>query len=270
MHTRRVKKHFLQVRTDDGGLQEISPKDTLWYQLYVKEPQRNKRVADLFRRRFRLPYACFLTLLEDIKQNPSFCEYRRVDSVGYRSTELSLLLLGSLRYLGRCWTFDDVEEATAISRESVRLFFLKFIKYGSINLFQRYVTDAARLLQTTDLTELFTQAGFNGCIGSTDATHIPMLSCGAWAQNVHKGGKLTVPCRTYNVTVTHSPQIIGSTSGHPATFNDKTLIMFDRLLSNTHRGESNHDHVFSLLEKDKDGNIVEVEYFGCWFIVDNG
>ena len=117
-----------------------------------QRPPRNNRIADLFRRRFRLPYACFLTVLDNIKQNPSFREYRRVDCVGYRSTELSLLLLGSLRYLGRSWTFDDVEEATAISRESIRLFFLKFIKYGSINLFQRYVTDAAKMLQMKDLT----------------------------------------------------------------------------------------------------------------------
>ena len=126
VHTRSRKKHLLLVRTDDGGLREILPKDTLWYNLYIKEPPRNKRIADLFRRRFRLPYASFLTLLDNIKQHPSFVEYTRVDCVGYKSTELSLLLLGSLRYLGRSWTFDDIEEATAISRESIRLFFLMF------------------------------------------------------------------------------------------------------------------------------------------------
>ena len=106
--------------------------------------------------------------------------------------------------------------------------------------------------------------------GSTDATHVAMLKCWAWAQNTHKGGKSSIPCRTYNATVTHSRQIIGSTSGHPATFNDKTLIMFDSLLSNIRKGELNTDHVFSLLEKDKDGNIIEVQYVGAWFIVDNG
>ena len=35
VYTRRVKKYFLQVRTDDGGLREIRLKDTLWYMLYV-------------------------------------------------------------------------------------------------------------------------------------------------------------------------------------------------------------------------------------------
>ena len=40
---------------------------------------------------------------------------------------LELLVLGSLRYLGRGWTFDDLEEATGISEESHRVFFRRFI-----------------------------------------------------------------------------------------------------------------------------------------------
>ena len=183
---------------------------------------------------------------------------------------LPLLLLGSLRYFGRSWTFDDLEESTAISRESHRVFFLRFIKYGSDVLFKTYVTDAAKSLEMKDLTKLFTQAGFNGCIGSTDATHVPMLSCAAWAQIVHTGSKMKIPCRTYNVTVSHSRQILGSTLGHPATFNDKTLIMFDRLLTNIHNDKLRKDHVFTLLEKNDQNEIVEVTYVGAWFIVDNG
>ena len=78
-----------------------------------------------------------------------------------------------------------------------------------------------------------------------------MLKCWAWAQNTHKGGKSSIPCRTYNATVTHSRQIIGSTSGHPATFNDKTLIMFDSLLLNIRKGELNTDHVFHYWKRTK-------------------
>ena len=86
------------------------------------------------------------------------------------------------------------------------------------------------------------QAGFNGCIGSTDTTHVPMLKCANWAHNVRKGSKMHLPCRTYNVTVTHSRQIIGTTMGHPGTFNDKTVIMFDRLLSDIHNNHLKNDH----------------------------
>ena len=41
---------------------------------------------------------------------------------------LGLLLLGSLYYLGRRWTMDDLEETTAISRENHRVFIYIFLK----------------------------------------------------------------------------------------------------------------------------------------------
>ena len=65
-----------------------------------------------------------------------------------------------------------------------------------------------------DMLEMFQQAGFNGCIGSTDATHVPMLSCPSWATVSHKRHKLKIPCRSYNITVTHARQILCTTSGH--------------------------------------------------------
>ena len=117
--------------------------------------------------------------------------------------------------------------------------------------------------------KLFKMAGFNGCIGSTDATHIGMLNCAAWAHIIHKGFKLNIPSRTYNMTVNHCHQILGSTLGHPVTWNDKTLILFDELVSNVNDGNIPNDDEFMLFEHDKDGNIVEVGYKGVWFIVDN-
>ena len=114
VQSRSVKRH----RT----LEELKPKDTIWYRLYVALPPRNKRIHDLFRTRFRVPYSAYLNLLEDISNHPSFAEYHRCDCIGHRSTLLPLLLLGSLRYLGRSWTFEDLEESIAISRESHRVF----------------------------------------------------------------------------------------------------------------------------------------------------
>ena len=267
---RTVQAHRILVREDDGSLREVKPQDTLWYLLYVRQPPRNHSLDALFRRQFRLPYGSFLQLLNDLRNHPSFREYNSCDCTGRKSTELSLLLLGAMRYLGRSWTFDCIEEATAIARETNRRFFLKFIEYGSTNMFRRYVIDAAKLLTMNELTNLFKQAGFNGCIGSTDCTHLPMLKCSNWARNIHKGSKMHVPSRTYNVTVTHWRQIIGTTIGHPGTFNDKTVIMFDRLLGDIHNNHLKDDHQFTLLEKDANNNIAEKEYVGAWFIVDNG
>ena len=109
-----------------------------------------------------------------------------------------------------------------------------------------------------DLEKLFRMAGFNGCIGSSDATHIAMLNCAAWAQVMHKGYKLSLPSRTYNMTVDHSRWILGSTMGHPATWNDKTLILYDELVCGVRDGNIHNDFEFMLYEKNEKGEVVEV------------
>ena len=74
--------------------------------------------------------------------------------------------------------------------------------------------DPASHIPVSDREMLFRIAGFNGCIGSSDATHIPMLRSPQWESNTHKGLKLNFPTRTYNTTVDYSRRIIGSTTGH--------------------------------------------------------
>ena len=97
-----------------------------------------------------------------------------------------------------------------------------------------------------------------------------MLSCPLWASNSHKGFKLNLPARTYNVTVDHCRRILGSTSGHPGSWNDKTLVLFDELITQVKDGQIPNDFIFKLLEKDNKGKVVEVPYKGVWFMVENG
>ena len=89
------------------------------------------------------------------------------DATGKKSSPLELLILGSLRYLGRGWTFDDCEESTAISEEVHRKFFHQFILIGSTVLFDRYV-----LTPRTKEDDEFKLAGLPGACGSSDATCI--------------------------------------------------------------------------------------------------
>ena len=146
-----------------------------------------------------------------------FLSWTRSDAVGDDSSDISLLLLGVLRYIGRVWTFDDVSESNGISSETNRRFLFAFMEYGSIVIYKKWIIDPSINRDIGEQEYLFRQAGFNGCIGSTDATHVAMLSGPAWAANSHKGFKLSVPSRTYNMTVDHCRRIIGSTTGHPAT-----------------------------------------------------
>ena len=267
---RSVKRHKLLVRDDNGEVRELLSNDTRWYQLYVQSAPYHKRALSAFRLRFRMPYQSFIALSEDIEGHDLFCRWTKKDAVGEDSSNIKLLLLGCLRYIGRSWTLDDIEEANGISREVNRNFIDTFLEYGSTILYKKWVIDPAANRQTSDQEKLFKMAGFNGCIGSSDATHVGMLSCPAWTHNMHKGFKLNIPSRTYNVTVDHSRKILGSTEGHPATWNDKSLILFDRLISNINQGIIPNDYEFMLYEHDDNGNIVEVCYYGVWFMVDNG
>ena len=267
---RSVKKHRVYVRDDDGSLRELLPTDTIWYLLYVKEPPQHERLLKTFRNRFRLPYSSFVELSDEIYENEMFSRWRCSDCTGDKPSNIKLLLLGSLRYLGRSWTFDDVHEANGISREVNRNFFETFIEFGSSCLYKKHVIDVAKNITFSENEKLFKEAGFNGCIGSADATHVSMLKCASWASVNHKGFKLNHPARTYNLTVNHCRQILGSTQGHPSTWNDKTLIHFDPLISSVHDGNIPDNFEFSLFEKDETGRIIEVTYYGVWFMVDNG
>ena len=118
--------------------------------------------------------------------------------------------------------------------------------------------------------EMFAAAGFNGCVGSTDATNVGMLSFPHWASMNHKGPKLNIPFRTCNVAATHWRQILGATLGHPSAWNDKTVALCDKLAVGAKCGELFAKKEFTLHEHDENNNMIEVTYVGAWFIADNG
>ena len=150
---------------------------------------------------------------------------------------MKLFLLCALGYLGRSWTFDDLEEATGINAETNRRFLHKFIEFGSTSLYNKYVLNPMNYEELKDNENEFLMAGFPGCIGSTDATHVIMEVCTYRLRQLHLGYKLAHTARTYNMTVNHRRRILNTTKGHPARFNDKTLVLFDLLVNQIHDGK---------------------------------
>ena len=63
---------------------------------------------------------------------------------------------------------------------------------------------------------------------------------------------------------------MGTTPGHPGTWNDKTLILFDSLISDVNKGKTPDNFHFDLFEYDNSGNVTTARYKGVWFMVDNG
>ena len=71
-----------------------------------------------------------------------------------------------------------------------------------------------------------------------------MLSCPQWARNGRKNFKLNHSARSYNVTVYHFHQILCSTVGHPGSYNNKTLILYDALIRSVNDGDIPNDFGF--------------------------
>jgi len=112
-------------------------------------------------------------------------------------------------------------------QEVHRSFFHQFIHIGSTILYPRYVEPPLTSQDAATHISEFEKVGFSGCCGSTDATHIVIEKCSHRLKQNHNGGKLTHTARTFNLTVNHRRQILSTTQGYPARWNDKTLVLFD-------------------------------------------
>jgi hypothetical protein len=265
----REKRIILARRTPEGELEEIPPTESLWWHMYVSCPQYDDpKFIRKFRRRFRLPYTQFTTFVEEAKKENWFPRWMGKDATGKNASPLELLILGAFRYLGRGFTFDDLEEVTAISEEVHRQFFHKFIEVGSTTLYEKYVTAPQNEKELEEHMHEFIRAGMPGAFASMDATHIIHDMCNWRSRRAHVGHKSKYATRTYNMMVNHRRRILGTTRGHPGSFNDKTLILFDEFVQDVKSGKFD-DYTFELLEKRGD-EIVAVKYKGVWIVVDNG
>jgi len=267
---RRKKIPILARMTEDGDLQGILPMQSTWYILYVSNPNLEcRRFQHKFRRRFRMPYSSFIQLVCDARSGNWFPSWMGSSCVNKTASPLELMILGSLRYLGRGWTFDDCEEATAIGEETHRRFFHQFIKVGSTILYKKYVSTPRTKEDIEQHMDEFKLSGMPGACASSDATSIVHEMCSHRIQRVHKGFKSKHPTRTYNLTVNHRREILGTTSGHPGSFNDKTVVLYDDFVMDIKRGHILNDYEFELVEMNG-GAVVTKKYKGVWIVVDNG
>ena len=115
----------------------------------------------------------------------------------------------------------------------------------------------------------FEMAGMPDTHASSDATSIIHERCAWCLRGIHKGGKSKHPTRTYDMTVNNCRHILGTTRGHPGSWNDKTVVLLDTYIKAIKRGEILQDNIFTILEK-RGCKIVEVKYQGVWLLVDNG
>ena len=126
-----------------------------------------------------MPYKEFLLLLDRVRADELFHRWTRQDLLCARllSSPVELLLLGALRYLGRGLTFDDLEEYTAISEETHRVFFHVFIEYGAKRLYPEFVVCPTTAEEYRTHRKEFDVGALTGAGFSTDATNVVMWRC---------------------------------------------------------------------------------------------
>ena len=257
-----------------GEMVFLRPQQTFWYLTYVRNPPtEDEKWQRKFRRRFRLPHAEFLKMLERLEISPKFARWYGKDAIGKPSSPIELLLLGTFRYLGRGLTFDDLEEFTAINEETHRQFFHVFIDYGSTVLFDEFVKYPKTAEEYKQHQPEFQDGGLHGAGFSTDATNVIMWRCSHNLKQAHTGWKQSHPARTYNLTCNHRRKIIHSTKGHPSRWNDKTLAWLDEFLIGLREGRHLQDVRFKLFSwKNGEGNygLDTTTYRGAWGLCDNG
>ncbi|KAG7336915.1 DDE superfamily endonuclease [Nitzschia inconspicua] len=280
----RKSKGVVMFRDDNGELKVLPPTMSLWYNMYCQTGCQ-ERMSDFhskFRRRFRLPYDQYRELVEmctadSMKEDGTslFKRWRpgkKAALTGKPAAPLELLVLTTLRYLGRGWTFDDLEECTAISEEVIRVFFHQFIKFGSTTLYNKYVGPPLTVEDAIDLCiREYEAAGFPGCVGSMDASHVEHQRISFKHRQAHLSFKLPFTSRTYNIVTSHRRKIFSTTDGHPARWNDKTLVRYDDMASTLHDGTNPLCNlIFELYAYDENNLIIKERYKGGWLIVDNG
>jgi hypothetical protein len=134
--------------TEDGPLEIIPPHESLWYHFYVRNYYINEgaKLQKAFHFCFCLPYKQYLDLVLLVKLNKLFDRLCGSKSNNKKVSPVELLVLGSLHYLGRGWTFDDSEESTAIDKEVPCCFFQVFIRFGSSELYQKWALCSPSLM----------------------------------------------------------------------------------------------------------------------------
>ena len=119
-----------------------------------------------------MPYKSYRDIVAEARNDDWFPSYEKCNALGQPGTPLDILILGALRYLGRGWTFDDLFESTGVSEEIHRKFLKDFTVACRAYLYPKWVKRPETEAEIEDCMSEFKQAGFDGCTGSADITHM--------------------------------------------------------------------------------------------------
>jgi hypothetical protein len=145
---------------------------------------------------------------------------------------------------------------SGIDSDIHRSFFRVFIKFGSTVLYKKWVLTPVNLPKALSNTKEYSEAGFPGCVGSSDCTHIVTDRCEYSLKNNHLGAKNSLMTRTFNLTCNHRHRILHTTYGGPGRWNDQTMVRLDSFISGICDGIVIDDVSFELFTHDRKSHLI--------------
>lgn len=272
----RPAEWYILGPPDAAGVRHQIPytsRDTWWYKMYV-DPECSKQWRDaapgdpkfrmkaLFRLRFRVSWDFFSGLVDKVRADGWFSE--QPNAVGTPSHPLELKILAVLRMLGRNSTFDCMQEATLIDKETLRSFFIKFVKNYASLIAPNVISCPQSEKELRDCEHEYKMAGFPGFVGSMDCTHTRLDRCDSDFSNLSKG-KEKIPTRAFEIVVDHKRRILYVSRGFLGSTNDKTIVKFNSFVRMLRTNPLYKDFKYNMYV---DG--VLKEYQGARLLVDNG
>ncbi|KAG7343600.1 hypothetical protein IV203_021545 [Nitzschia inconspicua] len=170
-----------------------------------------------------------------IARKPSFALGDEVD-LEAEGEEAALLTNGPAYYN----MFLDLEEEECVKPK------VKKRRVGSTTLFQKYVLAPTTLEHANQQGNEYAMTGLAGAVGSMDATHGFCHKMKRKLRQSHLGLKLNGTAKTYNLVCNHRRRILSTTTGHPARWNDKTIVKFDSVVMGLFNGDNLADVPFEL------------------------
>jgi len=122
----------------------------------------------LFRQRFRIARSMFYKLLSDLTASYPNIWNQRSNAAGRRCIIPEIKILACLRVLGTARSFDDLDDGSRMSKDSLRMYFRNFCRcikhlYGE-SVYNRLPTKS----ELVEIANRYAENGFKGCIGCVD------------------------------------------------------------------------------------------------------
>jgi hypothetical protein len=145
-----------------------------------------------FRGRYRVPYTVYTELLWECKLNGLGVSANKC-CPSFACIPLEVKVLTALRILGRGMTRYDDMDHTKMGATSIRIFFRDFCEMMSAKLREKWIYLPKDEAEVRECMAPYEAAGFPGCWGSADCTHVAWDRCPAGMRHMYKrGDKLTL------------------------------------------------------------------------------